>query len=73
MNKNICLLVFFACLLTTVASRSEDITVEANTLWYSFILNWWMNQTNYILLGFTVLYCFNLGWFNIFNYNDGGL
>ncbi len=57
-KKTLCLLVFLCiCLSTVHASVLDYITNQAD----------WFQATR------TVIYCFNIGWFNVFSFNDGGL
>ena len=64
---NICLLV--AATFFVVASASVP-DVEARK--YP-VLNWWMNQLDWFLTTMTVWYCFNIGLYNVYNFNDGGI
>ena len=71
MNKNICLLVM-ASILALASASSSDIQVNRRTRHYLF-LEWWMNQLDLFLTTLTVGYCFQIGWYNVYNYNDGGI
>ncbi len=81
MNKNICLLVFACLLVATLANEQQSMELESvfqpkptiKAPKVGGILNWWTNQNDWLMTVFTVMYCFNVGFFNIFNYNDGGL
>ncbi len=70
MNKKIsslCLLVVF-CILSFLCSP-----VSASPVVSTSILGWMTNQNDWFLTTYTVTYCFNIGLYNIFNFNDGGL
>ena len=40
---------------------------------HSNLHDWWTNQNDWFMATITLGYCFNIGWFNVFTYNDGGL
>ena len=72
MNKStLCLLVLLFSLLSLVtpatAADSRAHTVRAS------LLDWITNQADWFQLVRTASYCFNLGWYNVFTFNDGGL
>ena len=67
MNKNFCLLVFMCLVAFGVATSVEAPQVQGT------VLGWWMNTLDGFLAFQTVTYCFLVGWFNIYSFNDGGL
>ncbi len=74
MNKaTLCLLVFLCFLSFSMTPvEAHPITTLAHQV-RSSVLDWMTNQNDWFLATQTAAYCFNLGWFNVFNYNDGGL
>ena len=75
MNKSIlCLLVFLCSLsfLMTPVSAVHPVEALAHRVRASF-LDWITNQNDWFMTTQTAAYCFNIGWFNVFTYNDGGL
>ena len=74
MNKNICLLVLTCLLALTFAQtlESSGIEVERKTRHYP-VLNWWMSQNDWFLTTMTTWFCFNVGMYNIYIFNDGGM
>ena len=71
MNKkstSFCLLAL--CMILCLSSIP---VVSASPLVSASILDWMTNQNDWFLITITVGYCFQLGFFNIYTYNDGGL
>ena len=75
MNKStLCLLVFLCSLmfLWTPASCAHPMVSLAHRV-QSSLLDWMTNQADWFNATRTAQYCFNLGWYNVFTFNDGGL
>ena len=75
MKKNLCILVLSLILIMTVSTAAPLTGEDGKFKLFYKTFNFWGYLTNtldFMMTYMTVLYCFNMGLFNVFFYNDGG-